>query len=71
MVEMSANSGMLVSVSGSGVSNVAAISGRAAFLAPPMTISPCSGLPPLIRIASTQPFLRTRGAYTSPFMASL
>ncbi len=43
MVAMSASCGTLVSTSRSSVSMPAAISGRAAFLAPPIAMSPSSG----------------------------
>ncbi len=52
MVSMSARRGTLVSTSRSSVSSPAAISGRAAFLAPPIAISPCNGRPPRMRILS-------------------
>src|SRR6266446_1084762 len=49
---MSARLGTFARVSVSGVSRLAAISGNAAFLAPPIGIMPSSGTPPLIRILS-------------------
>src|SRR6266481_5409131 len=49
---MSARSGTFLRVSVSGVSKLAAISGNAAFLAPPIGITPSSGTPPLILILS-------------------
>ena len=49
---MSARAGTLVSVTVPGVSRLAAISGRAAFLAPPISMVPWSGRPPSIRILS-------------------
>src|SRR6266478_8000497 len=52
IVAMSARSGTFLRVSVSGVSKLAAISGNAAFLAPPIGITPSSGTPPLIRILS-------------------
>src|SRR6266478_4449295 len=52
IVAMSARSGTFARVSVSGVSRLAAISGNAAFLAPPIGITPSSGTPPLIRILS-------------------
>ena len=53
MVLISASRGTLDSTSLSSVSNPAAISGKAAFLAPPITISPDKGRPPRIRMLST------------------
>src|SRR5438045_386526 len=52
IVRMSARSGRLASTSGSAVNRLAAISGNAAFLAPPIGIAPASGAPPRIRILS-------------------
>src|SRR6266851_4008499 len=52
IVAMSARSGRLARTSGSPVNRLAAISGSAAFLAPPMLIVPDSGTPPRIRILS-------------------
>ena len=52
MVVMSASRGTLCRVSVSSVSSAAAISGSAAFLAPPIGILPSSGLPPRMRILS-------------------
>src|ERR1700693_6140145 len=52
IVAMSARSGRLARTSGAQVSRLAAISGSAAFLAPPMLIVPDSGTPPRIRILS-------------------
>ena len=52
MKAMSARSGRLVSRSVSSVKRLAAMSGRAAFLAPLITISPLSGWPPRILILS-------------------
>ena len=49
MVWMSARRGTFDSTSRSSVSIPAAISGKAAFLAPPMAISPARGRPPRIR----------------------
>src|SRR5665213_513157 len=51
-VVMSARNGRFSRVSVSSVSSAAVISGKAAFLAPPMDILPSSGLPPRIRIRS-------------------
>src|SRR5439155_14346040 len=48
----SARSGRLARTSGSPVKRLAAISGRAAFLAPPIGIVPLSGVPPRIRMRS-------------------
>src|SRR5690242_20511572 len=52
MVRISARSGRLAKTSGSAVKRLAAISGRAAFLAPPIGIVPVSGVPPRIRMRS-------------------
>src|SRR5712692_5219693 len=52
IVAMSARSGKFARISGSAVSRLAAISGSAAFLAPPILIVPDSGTPPWIRILS-------------------
>src|SRR5947209_5662017 len=52
MVRISARSGRLARTSGSAVKRLAAISGRAAFLAPPIGIVPVSGVPPRIRMRS-------------------
>src|SRR5229473_2618011 len=52
IVAMSARSGKLARISGSAVNRLAAISGSAAFLAPPILIVPDSGTPPWIRILS-------------------
>src|SRR3954469_13919288 len=52
MARTSASRGTLVRVRGSGVSSDAAISFRAAFLAPLMGISPFSGRSPRIRMRS-------------------
>jgi hypothetical protein len=52
MVLISANAGTLLSTKGSSVKRHAAINGSAAFLAPEMGISPLSGTPPCMRMAS-------------------
>src|SRR6266851_7075302 len=52
IVAMSARSGKLARISESAVNRLAAISGSAAFLAPPILIVPDSGTPPWIRILS-------------------
>src|SRR5215204_6426771 len=52
IVRMSARSGRLLRTSGSSLKRLAAISGSAAFLAPPIWIVPDSGTPPRIRILS-------------------
>ncbi len=52
IVVMSARSGRLARTNGSAVSRLAAISGSAAFLAPPILIVPDKGTPPRIRILS-------------------
>src|SRR5689334_770124 len=52
MVVISATWGRLPRVSGSSLSKDAAISGKAAFLAPPTVISPLRRLPPRMRILS-------------------
>src|SRR5579862_4247642 len=52
IVAISASAGRLVRTSGSAVSRLAAISGSAAFLAPPILIVPHNGTPPRIRILS-------------------
>src|SRR5258708_7668878 len=52
IVVMSARSGRLARISVSSVNRLAAISGSAAFLAPPILIVPDSGTPPRIRILS-------------------
>src|SRR5689334_9951004 len=49
---MSARTGTLLRVKVSAVSSEAAISGRAAFLAPPIGITPSSGTPPFMQILS-------------------
>src|SRR5215472_10529658 len=56
---MSARSGTFTRISFSGVSRLAAISGNAAFLAPPIGITPWSGKPPLMRILSIASFHST------------
>src|SRR6516164_6293018 len=53
---MSARSGTFSRISISGVSRLAAISGNAAFLAPPIGITPASGTPPLMQILSITSF---------------
>src|SRR6516164_883433 len=55
---MSARSGTFSRISISGVSRLAAISGNAAFLAPPIGITPASGTPPLMQILSITSFHR-------------
>ena len=58
---------MFESVRVSSVKRLAAISGRAAFLAPKISISPSSGRPPLMRILSmNRPWRRGRGAAVRP-----
>src|SRR5712691_9150675 len=52
IVVTSARSGRLAKTSGSALSRLAAISGNAAFLAPPILIVPDNGTPPRIRILS-------------------
>jgi hypothetical protein len=57
MKATSASLGTLLSVSGASVSKHAAISGKAAFLAPLIGISPLRRAPPLILILSMTPRL--------------
>jgi hypothetical protein len=52
MVATSARSGALPKRSGPSDSSAAAISGSAAFLAPPIGMAPPSGLPPRMRMRS-------------------
>src|SRR5260370_26077106 len=52
IVVTAARSGRLARTSGSALSRLAAISGNAAFFAPPILIVPDSGTPPRIRILS-------------------
>src|SRR5579872_2281539 len=52
IVVMSARSGRLLSTSGSALNRLAAINGKAAFLAPPIGIVPDRGTPPRISILS-------------------
>jgi len=54
MVAMSTRCGKLDSVSVSSVSRLAAISGRAAFLAPPMAMRPFRGRPPRMMMRSIE-----------------
>src|SRR5690606_25943582 len=69
MVAMSARCGTLDRVSVRSVSRAAAISGRAAFLAPPIGMEPSSGLPPRNRIGSINSLIhkscRPRGSQTT------
>src|SRR5690606_32862305 len=55
MVSMSARRGTFSRMSGSSLSRQAAISGRAAFLAPPIAMRPRRGVPPTMRIRSIKP----------------
>src|SRR5260370_35045023 len=57
---MSRTMGTLRRVTGSAVSNAAAIAGSAEFFAPLIVTVPCSGLPPRIRNLSIHLFLFTR-----------
>src|SRR3954447_12038165 len=55
---MSARTGAFVRVKISDVSRDAAINGKAAFLAPPIGITPSSGTPPLMQILSIASVVR-------------
>ena len=58
MVAMSARPGTFSRLRVSAVNRLAAISGKAAFLAPPIAITPSSGTPPVMRIRSIASALR-------------
>src|SRR6516164_9014687 len=64
MVAISARIGTFVRVKVSDVSKEAAISGSAAFFAPPIGITPSSGTPPRIQILSIASFTLTPRAQT-------
>src|SRR5262249_34912801 len=66
IVAMSARLGTFARVSVSGGSRLTAISGNAAFLAPPIGMTPSSGTPPLMRllsIVSVPPSASLRGPF--------
>src|SRR5512137_1176880 len=62
IVAMSARSGAFSSTSGPSESRAAVISGSVAFFAPLIGMTPCSGLPPRMRMRSIVLQLRQRDA---------